>query len=61
MLSNTFLKVPRKVFSIQQFKENLRQLFSFSNYIEEIDHFTLDLLKSFLLWTIHHNEREFKL
>ena len=28
-----------------QFLDNLRQLFFFSNYIGEIKHFTLDLLK----------------
>ena len=47
-----------------EFLDNLRRLFIFSNYIGEIDHFTLDgpsekiryltldLQKSFLLWNI---------
>ena len=32
-------------FSILKLSNNLWRLFIFSNYIEEIDHFTLDLLK----------------
>ena len=32
--------------------DNLRQLLFFSNYVGKIDHFMLDLLKSFLLWII---------
>ena len=34
---------------ILQFLDNLQRLFIFSNYSGEIDYFTLDLLKSFLL------------
>ena len=34
------------------FLDNLRWLLIFSNCIRKIDHFTLDLLKSFSLWTI---------
>ena len=32
---------------MQQFLDSLRRLFIFSNYIREIDHFKLDLLKRF--------------
>ena len=52
-----------------RFLDNLQQLFIFSNYIEKIDDFTLDLLKRF--WTSEkflivdhpkedHSEKEFK-
>ena len=34
-----------------QFLDNLWQLFIFSNYLREIDHFTLDLSKRFDNWT----------
>ena len=57
-----------------QVLDNFRQLFIFSNYIGEIDHFTLDILKGSdtYRWTSRkkfsvvdhpkedHNEREFK-
>ena len=57
-----------------QFLDNLWRLFVFSNYLEEIDHFALHLLKKSvilkarvsekLLFVDHpkeeHNEREFK-
>ena len=57
-----------------QILDKLRQIFIFSYYIEEIDHFTLDLLKGPILKAgpfeeqflivdhpkEDHNEREFK-
>ena len=38
-------EISRFVTCVLQFLDNLRQFFIFSNYIGEIDHFTLDFLK----------------
>ena len=39
-------EISRLLLCMLQFMDNLRLLFIFSNYIREIDHFTLDLLKT---------------